>query len=45
MKLAGAKHNAKLLSKTLHTSPRKLKRSQSLKCDDAASTKKALYMY
>ena len=40
MKLAGAKPNTKSLSKPLHTSPKKLKRSQSLKSDDAGPTKK-----
>ena len=39
-KLAGTTPNMKSLSKPLHTSPRKLKRSQSLKCDNAAPTKK-----
>ena len=41
MKLAD---DTQSLSKTLCTS-RKLKRLQSLKYDDAAPTKKALYMY
>ena len=40
MKLAGAKPNTKSLPKPLHTSPKKLKRSQSLKSDDAGPTKK-----
>ena len=43
MKLAGAKPNTKSLSKPLRTSPKKLKRSQSLKSDDAGPTKKNLY--
>ena len=40
MKLTGAKPNTKSLSKPLHTSPKKLKRSQSLKSDDAGPTNK-----
>ena len=45
MKLAGAKPNTKSLSKPLHTSPRKLKRSQLLKCDNAGPTKKNFHRY
>ena len=41
MKLASAKPNTKSLSIPLHTYPMKFKRSQSLKCDNAAPT----YMY
>ena len=40
MKLAGTKPNIKSLSQTLHTSPKKCKRSQPLKCDNETPTKK-----
>ena len=44
LKLADTKHNTKSLSKTLCTSPRKLKRSQPMKCDNVIPTKTLVYV-